>query len=387
MSTRQNKKRFSLPVWGTIGAITVIALLTIFVPQLFPSSGKDGETARSSAPATAVLPAGSNAIPVSVYIAEPSYISNGIHAAGSLMPSEEVEITTEVAGKVTKIYFTEGAFVRKGELLIKINDEDLQAQLVRAEFQEKLLAEKLERQKILLTKEAISREAYDQLETDHNMIVADIRLLKVRIEKTELRAPFDGVIGFRYVSDGSYLQPGAKVARIVDKSSLIVEFSISERNIAMQFLNKNVVFRTEGFRQEFRAQVYAVEPILNARTRTISLRARYDNSKGLLLPGMSTSVTLITSESSNAIQVPTETVVPDISGVSVWTVQNGRAVVTPVETGSRTEQMIEVLSGLAIGDTIVTTGIMQLRPNIPVIINEPEIQQVKNAQPEKKEKV
>jgi membrane fusion protein (multidrug efflux system) len=382
-----NKKRISLPVWGTIGAVAVIALLTIFAPQVFSSSGTKSDVAQPAVMTTAKTPASSNAIPVNIYIAEPSYISNGIHAAGSLMPSEEVELTTEVAGKVTKIFFTEGAVVRKGELLIKINDEDLQAQLVRAEFQEKLLAEKLERQKILLTKEAISREAYDQLETDHNMIVADIRLLKVRIEKTELRAPFDGVIGFRYVSEGSYLQPGAKVARIVDKSSLIVEFSISERNIAMQFLNKNVMFRTEGFRQEFRAQVYAVEPILNARTRTISLRARYDNSRGLLLPGMSTGVTLITSESSNAIQVPTETVVPDISGVSVWTVRNGLATVTPIETGSRTEQMIEVLSGLAIGDTIVTTGIMQLRPNIPVIINEPEIRQVKNNQPEEKEKV
>jgi membrane fusion protein (multidrug efflux system) len=387
MKTEKEKKHIPLPVWGTLGAIVAITLIAVFVPHFFSSSDSAGDAAHSPAPVSSMPTAGGNAIPVNVYIAEPSYISTGIHAAGSLMPSEEVEITTEVAGKVTKIYFTEGAFVRKGELLIKINDEDLQAQLVRAEFQEKLLAEKLERQKILLTKEAISREAYDQLETDHNMIVADIRLLKVRIEKTELRAPFDGVIGFRYVSDGSYLQPGAKVARLVDKSSLIVEFSISERNIATQFLNKNVVFRAEGFRQEFRAQVYAVEPILNARTRTISLRARYDNSKGLLLPGMSTSVTLITSESSNAIQVPTETVVPDISGVSVWTVHNGHAVVTPIETGSRTEQMIEVLSGLAIGDTIVTTGIMQLRPNIPVIINEPEIQQVKNEQPEAKEKV
>ncbi|MDR3351053.1 MAG: efflux RND transporter periplasmic adaptor subunit [Prevotellaceae bacterium] len=377
MHARQNKKRFSIPVWGTVGVSAVVALLAFFVPP-FLSSDKTGEPVASPASMTAIAPAGGNAIPVSIYIAEPSYISNGIHAAGSLMPSEEVEITTEVAGKVTKIYFTEGAFVRKGELLIKINDEDLQAQLVRAEFQEKLLAEKLERQKILLTKEAISREAYDQLETDYNMIVADVRLLKVRIEKTELRAPFDGVIGFRYVSEGSYLQPGAKVARLVDKSSLIVEFSISERNIALQFLNKNVVFRTEGFRQAFRAQVYAIEPILNARTRTISLRARYDNSKGLLLPGMSTSVTLITSESADAIQVPTETIVPDISGVSVWTVHNGRAVVTPIETGNRTEQMIEVLSGLSAGDTVVTTGIMQLRPNIPVTINEQEAEAVKS---------
>jgi membrane fusion protein (multidrug efflux system) len=348
--------------------ITVVILLAFFIPRWFNRPAINPESPAPATPPVARSTAG-NVIPVSVYVTEPSYISSGIHASGSLAPSEEVELTTEVAGKVTKIFFGEGSAVKKGDLLIKINDEDLQAQLVRAEFQEKLLAEKLERQKILLTKEAISREAYDQLETDHNMIVADIRLLKVRIDKTELRAPFDGIIGFRYVSEGSYMQPGSKVARLVDKSSLIVEFSISERHIATSFLSKNVVFRTEGFMQDFRALVYAVEPRLNERTRTISIRARYDNSRGLLLPGMSAAVTLITSESGNALQVPTEAIVPDISGVSVWTVHNGRAVATPVETGDRSERMVEVLSGLSAGDTVVVSGLMQLRPNIPVAVN------------------
>jgi membrane fusion protein (multidrug efflux system) len=354
--------------------IAAVILLAIFVPRWFHRSAGDEAAIPAAAPAG--RGAGSSAIPVNVYIAEPSYISSGIHATGSLVPSEEVEITTEVAGKVTKIYFKEGSDVRKGDLLIKINDEDLQAQLVRAEFQEKLLAEKLERQKILLTKEAISREAYDQLETDHNMIVADIRLLKVRIDKTELRAPFNGIIGFRYVSEGSYMQPGFKVARMVDKSSLIVEFSVSERYIATRLLGRNVVFRTAGFMQDFHAQVYAVEPILNERTRTISLRARYDNSRGLLLPAMSADITLVTSESNHALQVPTEAIVPDISGVSVWTVRNGRAVTTPIETGARSETMVEVLSGLSVGDTIVTSGLMQLRPNASVKINQPDILQV-----------
>ncbi|MDR2362188.1 MAG: efflux RND transporter periplasmic adaptor subunit [Prevotellaceae bacterium] len=345
--------------------ITAVILLAFFIPRWFNRPAINTETTAPAKPLAAPSPA-NNVVPVNVYIAEPSYISSGIHATGSLAPSEEVELTTEVAGKVTNIFFSEGSAVKKDDLLIKINDEDLQAQLVRAEFQEKLLSEKLERQKILLTKEAISREAYDQLETDHNMIVADIRLLKVRIDKTEIRAPFDGIIGFRYVSEGSYMQPGSKIARLVDKSSLIVEFSISEKHIATPFLSKNVVFRTEGFMQDFRAQVYAVEPRLNERTRTISLRARYDNSRGLLLPGMSAAVTVITNESAHALQVPSEAIVPDISGVSVWTVRNGRAVVTPIETGDRSEQMVEVLSGLAAGDTVVVSGLMQLRPNVPV---------------------
>ncbi len=348
-----------------IGIVLVIAS-AVLIPRIFTKTTTNDAEKQPAVPAKTT---GGNRVPVDVYVAEPSYISNGIRAAGSLVPSEEVEITTEVAGKVTHIYFREGSAVRKGDMLIKINDEDLQAQLVRAEFQEKLLAEKLERQKILLTKDAISREAYDQLETDYNMIVADLKLLRVRIDKTEIRAPFDGVIGFRYVSDGSFVQPGTKVARLVNKQSLIVEFSIPEKYIALPLLNKPVVFRSEGFMQDFHARVYAVEPKVDEKTRTIALRARYDNSRGLLLPGMFASVTLITSESTHAIQVPSEAIVPEMGGVSVWVVRNGHAVATPVETGGRTEQMVEVTSGLQVGDSVVVSGIMQLRPNMAVKVN------------------
>ena len=349
--------------------IVVIILLAIFLPRWFQSDTANDKIKKPTTQATPQQ-AGGNAIPITVYIAERSYISNGIRVSGGLLPSEEVEITTEAAGKVTKIFFKEGSFVHKGDMLLKINDDDLQAQLVRAEFQEKLFAEKLERQKILLTKDAISREAYDQLETDHNMIVADLQLLKVRIEKTEIRAPFDGVIGFRYVSEGSYVQPGSQVARLIDRASLIVQFTIPERYIALDLDSRNTVFRVEGFNQDFHAQVYAIEPKLDSELRTVSLRARYDNSKGLLYPGMSANVTLITSESNNSIQIPSEAIVPEIGGMSVWTVRDGRAVSVPIETGARMVQMVEVTSGLSLGDSIIISGIMQLRPNMPVrVIN------------------
>jgi membrane fusion protein (multidrug efflux system) len=271
---------------------------------------------------------------------------------------------------VITINFQEGSHVKKGDLLVKINDDDLVAQLERAQFQLKLLTEQLERQRILLEKDAVSRESFDKVQTDYNMVAADISLYKARIEKTEIKASFSGVVGFRYVSDGSYVQPGTKVARLVDNLSLKVEFSIPEKYVSLPLMGSDVAFEVEGFPQTFRAKVYAVDPKVDTKTRTIALRAYYEIENELLLPGMFASVTLITSQSENAIQIPTEAVVPEMNGKSVWVVHNGTAVPTPITTGVRSDLMIEVLSGIAAGDTVITTGLMQLRPGIPVYVQQ-----------------
>ena len=172
---------------------------------------------------------GKGRLPVTGIIAKNSVVAAGFPVNGSLLANEEVDLVAEIVGKVRKIYFQEGVAVKKGQLLLKVDDADLQAQLTRAEFQKKLLAEKLERQRILLKRESISREAFDQLQTDYNMLEADIELLKVKISRTEIRAPFDGVMGFRYVSEGSYVQPSSQIARIVDNSTLKYEFNIPEK--------------------------------------------------------------------------------------------------------------------------------------------------------------
>ncbi|MDZ7635321.1 MAG: efflux RND transporter periplasmic adaptor subunit [Bacteroidales bacterium] len=172
---------------------------------------------------------GAGLLPVTGTVAKPSYLTSGIRSAGSLLANEEVDIVSKVSGKVTGVYFKEGSNVKKGQLLVKIYDEDLQAQLQRAEIQEKLLSEKLERQRILLAKDAVSRESFDQLQTDYNVILADINLLRVRIAETEVRSPFDGAIGFRYVSEGSYVQPSVKIAHLIDPSILKLQFAIAEK--------------------------------------------------------------------------------------------------------------------------------------------------------------
>ncbi len=314
-------------------------------------------------------PGGQGQLPVTGRIAKPSYLTNGIRSAGSLLANEEVDIVSKVSGKVTAVYFREGSKVKKGDLLVKIYDDDLQAQLRRSEIQEKMLSEKLERQRVLLSKDAVSREAFDQLQTDYNVILADINLLKVRIAETEVRAPFDGIIGFRYVSEGTYVTPQVKIAHLVDQSYLKLDFAVSEKYVSEDLMGKKISFETEGYPDEFFATVYAVDYRIDETTRTIGLRARFDNRAGRLVPGMFASLTLITDEKTNALQVPTESIVPEMNEKKLWVVRNGRADLIPVVTGARTASMIEVLSGLSAGDTVLTTGLMQLRPNMAVRVN------------------
>lgn len=316
-------------------------------------------------------PGGQNGgiLPVSGIVAKASYLTNGIRSAGSLLANEEVDIVSKVSGKVTGVYFKEGSKVRKGDLLVKIYDDDLQAQLRRSEIQEKMLSEKLERQRVLLSKDAVSREAFDQLQTDYNVSLADINLLKVRIAETEVRAPFDGEVGFRYVSEGTYVQPSVKIAHLIDPSTLKLEFAISEKYISENLMGKRVSFRTAGYPDEFFATVYAIDYRIDEATRTIGLRARYNNSDGRLVPGMFAELTLITEEKNNAMQVPTEAIVPDMNEKRLWISRSGKAELVPVVTGSRTENTVEVISGISIGDTVLTSGLMQLRPGMQVRVS------------------
>ena len=377
------KKSVKIALWVSIPVILAVAFagprLGLFgdrnpAPDKTEAPGPSESQlpGQSQRPGQGQRPGGSQGgitLPVNAIIARPSYLTNGIRSAGTLLANEEIDIVSKVPGKVTGVFFREGSRVKKGDLLVKIYDEDLQAQLRRSEIQEKLLAEKLERQRVLLAKDAVSREAFDQLQTDYNMILADMNLLKVRIAETEVRAPFDGVIGFRYVSEGSYVQPSVKIAHLTDPSILKLEFAISEKYISEDLMGKKISFETEGYSDEFFATVYAVDYRIDEATRTIGLRARYDNSDGRLVPGMFASLTLITDEKQNALQVPTEAIVPEMNEKKIWVSRNGRATLIPIVTGARTASMVEVVAGLSAGDTILTTGLMQLRENMPVHVS------------------
>lgn len=307
-------------------------------------------------------------LPVTGIIAKNTVSTNGINANGTLLANEEVELVSEIVGKVRTISFQEGSHVRKGALLLKVDDADLQAQLTRAEFQKKLLTEKLERQRILLNRESISREAFDQLQTDYNMLEADIELLKVKISRTEIRAPFDGVMGFRHVSEGSYVQPSSQISRIVDNSVLKFEFSLPEKYASQDMKGRDISFRVAGLDQLFVARIYAVDPSIDNDLRTIAVRALFKNTDHQLMPGMFAQGYLETGKKEEYIQIPSEAVVPEMDGKRMWVLKNGKVASVAVVTLNRDEKNVEITSGISVGDTVLTGGLMQLREGMTISV-------------------
>ena len=336
---------------GYIGLCVLVLVVCALYAKCSSAKEDDAKTGKG----------GNASISAQLFVVNAAEFSNGIQAVGTLLANEEVDIVSEIAGKVVGVYFEEGKPVNKNQLLVKVEDTDLQAQLKRAEYQLKLTSERLERQKILLDKEAVSREEFDQVQTDYNILLADIELLKTKIDKTEIRVPFSGTIGFRNLSVGSYLQPNTVISHLSDQYKLKVEFSIPERYASTSLMGKKILFKTETSEKEHEAVVYAVDSKVDFATRTVVVRGMYNNTKENLKSGMFVRLTLVTDISSNVILIPTEAIVPEMDGKKVWIVSEGKAQSRPVTTGFRSNNNIEILSGLEVGDSVMITGLMQVR--------------------------
>lgn len=303
------------------------------------------------------------------FVVVPAHMSELINSTGTLRPDEEVDLAFETSGKIVGINFTEGTRVRKGDLLAKINDRPLQAQLEKLVAQLKMSEAKEFRQRSLLDKDAISQESYDQVQTDVQSLKADINLIKARISETELRAPFDGIIGLRYLSEGSYATSSTKIAKLIKISPIKIEFSIPEKYASEIKIGYPITFSIDGSDKIFKASVYAIDPKIDIETRTIVLRALYPNKDEELKSGRYAGITLQLSQLDNAVAIPTEALIPEMDGEKVFIYKNGKAQSVKVTTGLRTESRIQIADGLKFGDTLITSGIMQLRQNLPIVLD------------------
>ena len=196
--------------------LVVVGVLLIPRVGVYPTS--------SSASSLPPARGGGGALPVTGIVARLSKAVDRYPVNGELYPNQVVELVSETVGRVVRVNFNDGDRVKRGDLLLKVDDADLQAQLTRSMYQKQLLEVKLERQQELLNRESVSLESYQELETEYNILLADIELLQVKIDRTEIRAPFDGQIGFRHVSEGSHVQQSTPVATLTDNSVLRVEF-------------------------------------------------------------------------------------------------------------------------------------------------------------------
>lgn len=299
-------------------------------------------------------------------IATTSDFSSNLDITGSIEANEAVTLRSEVSGLVTGIYFKEGSNVSKGTTLVKINDRDIQAQLREVVTRENLSASNENRAKQLLAKGAISQEEYDTSLAELQALKSQVQLIRAQLAKTTIIAPFSGKVGLRNISVGEYITPSTTIANLLSTNPVKISFSIPEKYVSQLKPNSNISFTIDGSNKTFSGKVFAIEPGINQTTRTLQIKALAQNASGELLPGSFAKVKLSLSTIKDAILIPTEAVIPVLKGKVVYIAKNGKAQQVPVETGTRTADKILVLSGLNVGDTILTTGAMALKPDADV---------------------
>jgi len=356
--------------WTIIGLIILIIAGMIAYPRVKEKLKSEEKTQGPPPPAMAQR---RMAISINAVVLKKQSLIDGDKTVGTTIPDEDVNLTFESSGKIIDIFFTEGSHVKKGDLLAKINDKPLQAELKKLESQLPLAKERVNRQGTLLEKDAVSLEAFEQVTTALEVLLADIELVKARLLQTELRAPFDGIIGLRQVSEGAYATPQTIIVNLTKISPLKIEFSVNERFGSEIRNGTDIVFNlettTSGLRKEYKAKVYAVESKIALETRTLKVRALYPNEDGRILPGRNLQVDLIIKAMDDALVVPSEAVIPEMGKFIVYQYRNGEARAKTITPGLRTESHVQVLDGLLPGDTVITSGVMQLRTGMRVTID------------------
>ncbi len=324
-----------------------------------------------SKPAAAAKGGGGSTKPVaplkvSAVVVAPEPFLETVVSTGTLRAEEGVELQAEINGKIVAIPFTEGSRVKKGDLLVKLNDADLKATLARATSRRELAKRREVRIEQLFKDGIANQDEYDAVLNEVAVQEAEIELMQAQIGKTEIRAPFDGVVGLRFVSEGAFVNASTRIATLQRLDHLKVDFSVPERYAGKVGVGSPVAFTVAGGERKFTGQVQATDPRIDASTRTLLVRAICPNPEGRLLPGTFASVEITLSRLEEAILVPSVAVVPGVTDRNVFVASEGKVVRRVVETGTRTETMVQVLSGLKVGDVVITSGLQQMRVGLAV---------------------
>jgi len=338
-----------------LGAV-VLVIVGLALPKMSDSGASDeGGGGAADAPTQ-----------VDATVVEPSTMTEQIRTTGTLRADESVELTAESAGKITAIQFEEGERVEEGELLVQINDAELQAEKRRLEHRLELATDRAERQRKLLEEGGVSQEEYDATANEVEVLNAELDLVEARIEKTQVRAPFSGVVGLREVSEGAYVSPETNITTLQRVNPIKVTFSVAEQYASRVRAGQTVTFSVRGRERTVEGRVYAADAGMDPDTRTLQLRARAPNPDGTLRPGMFSDVTVALGTIDDAIQVPSFAVVPTLDGQRVFVAEDGTAQPRNITLGIRTDSTVQVTDGLSLQDTVITSSIQTLRAGLPV---------------------
>lgn len=290
-----------------------------------------------------------------------------LSAVGSLRSEESVVIAAEIAGRIVKIGFAEGEQVKQGKLLIKLDSAVLQAELDRTIASRNLSKSNYQRAENLLKDHAVSRQERDEAYAKWQLDEAGVRLAQAQLAKTSIEAPFAGTLGLRQISLGDYIQPGQPLVNLEAVEQLKVEFSIPEKYLAEVKTGQKVELKSDAYPQRiFAAKVYAINPQVDERSRSLVVRGLLDNAGHQLFPGQFVKVQLSVATRANALFIPEQALIPQPKTKLVFKVVDGKAQMVAVETGTRLKGWVEITSGLVAGDVVVTGGHQKIGPGSPV---------------------
>lgn len=314
-------------------------------------------------------PPGGGAVTIEATRVVQAALPQSITAVGSLRSDESITVRPEVAGRIAAIGFNEGQRVEKGTMLLRLDPSVNDAEVRQARANMTLAKTKHDRAVDLSKSNFISGQARDEAENNLKVAEAALALAEAKLAKTEIRAPFSGVIGLRQVSVGDYVKEGADLVNLEAIDPLKVDFRVPEIYLRQVRVGQPLEVTLDAVAgRVYNGRVYAINPLVDAAGRSIVIRAQVANTDTRLRPGMFARVRLITEERADALVVPEQALVPQGTEQFVFRVADGKAQRVRVEIGQRGDGKVEVRQGLAVDDVVVVAGQLKLRDGVPVTI-------------------
>ena len=346
------------------GALIGLSALS-YVLLKSPGTPAGGAPAAPGAPAAG---GGKAPPPVAVEVArvQAEQFTDEVSAVGSLKSAESVTLRPETAGRIARIAFRDGSEVGAGTLLLSLDAAIQEAELQQAEANLALARTNFQRSQELVGRKFLSQQTLDSAAATLKVQEAAVQLAAAKLAKTRIKAPFAGIVGLRNVSVGDYVKEGQDLINLEDIRSLRVDFRLPEAYVSRLKTGQLIDVASDATGGErFSARLEALDPAVDPNGRSIAVRARLDNRKGQLRPGMFVRVRVVLGERQGVLMVPEQAVVTG-GQPSVFRIVDGKAVPAKVRLGVRRDAKVEIVEGVAEGDLVVTAGQLKLREGAAV---------------------
>lgn len=331
--------------------------------------------------AWAQSPGGNQPVPVRMIKVQSADVSDTVTAAATLVPHEQVMVRPEIDGRIVSLPFNEGKAVKKGSVIVRLNDAEQRAALAAAEADYKLAKSRFKRNEELAEKGFISQQALDEARANLDIVRSRVKEVRVALDRTVIRAPFTAMAGLRKISPGAYVKKGDDIVELAATDRLNLDVRVPEVYLPLVRIGQPVNVTVDALPgKTYTGKVYAIEPTVDLASRGALVRARIANAGGQLKPGMFARVTANLGNRPSAIVVPEQAILPKGTQTYIYKVEEGKANLVPVRLGRRSPGQVEVLSGISAGDTIVVDGLLKLRPGVPVAPVEAVMQMMKKMQ-------